>query len=105
MLKKKTPDLLTLPMTYAGDNSPAMPVIPRPPMLAPPLLSPFEAAKKKRKRGKHSRKESFEKGEIPPTFQQEPSKEPRLTRAQQKKSPFEGAGSAVEGEQHVKALF
>ena len=71
----------------------------------PPLSPPLLRLPRKRERGKHSRKESFEKGEIPPTFQQEPSKEPRLTRAQQKKSPFEGAGSAVEGEQHVKALF
>ena len=58
MLKKKTPDLLTLLMTHAGDNSPPMPVIPRPPMLAPPLPSPFEAAKKKRKR------EALEEGEL-----------------------------------------
>ena len=71
----------------------------------PPLSPPLLRLPRKRERGKHSRKESFEKGEIPPTFQQEPSKEPRLTRAQQKKSPSEGAGSAVEGEQHAKALF
>jgi len=105
VLEEKTLDLMTLLTAYTEENSPAVPVILRPPTPVPPLPSPFKAAKKKRKRRKHLGKESSEEGEIPPTSQQEPSKEPRLTRVQQKKGPFEGAGSTVEGEERANVPF
>nr|POF04381.1 hypothetical protein CFP56_64542 [Quercus suber] len=96
VLEKKTPDLLVLPTTHAGRDSPVVSVVHRPPTPIPPLPSCSEAVEKKRKRGRQSGKESSEEVEILPTSQQAPSKEPRLTRAQQKKGPSERASKGIE---------
>ena len=100
MLKEKMPDLLALLTThFGGGDAPMVPIVSRPPTLVPPHPSASKVAKKKRKRGKTSEKDGSEEGEIPPTTQQPPSKEPRIMRAQQKKGPFEGAKKSAEGEQ------
>ena len=62
VLEKKTLNLLALLMAHTEGNSLTVTVVPRPSTLAPPLPSPFEATKKKRKREKHSRKEGFKEG-------------------------------------------
>ena len=62
VLEKKTPDLLAVLTAHTEGNSLAMSVVLRPSMLDPPLPSPSEATKKKRKREKHSGKEGFKEG-------------------------------------------
>ena len=105
VLEEKTLDLLVLLTAHAGRDSPIVSVVHRPPTPIPPLPSRFEAAKKKRKRGRQSDKKSSEEVEILPNSQHAPSKEPRLTRAQQKKGPFEGASKGIEEEQCAKAAI
>lgn len=70
------PDLLVLLTTHARGNAFVVPIVPQPPTPAPPHLCATEATEKKRKRGKLTRNESFEEGEIPLTTQKPPSKEP-----------------------------
>ena len=78
--RKKMPNLLALFTAYAGGNASTVPIVPRPFTPAPPYSFSADAAKKKRKRGKSTKKESFEKGEIPQSTQQPPFKEPIITR-------------------------
>ena len=73
VLEKKTPDLLAVLTAHTEGNSLAMTVVLRPSMLDPPLPSPSEATKKKRKREKHSGKEGFKDGG---KYSQPPNKNP-----------------------------
>ena len=69
VLEEKMPKLLTLLTTHTGGNSLVVPVIPWPPTFVPPYPSSLKTAKKKRKKGKPSRKESSKEREVPPTTQ------------------------------------
>lgn len=63
-IKKSLSDLLSLLESHAGDVTPEVPVVPRPPTLAPyppPQTIPTD---KKRKRGKKARNDITEVGEI-----------------------------------------
>lgn len=66
VLEEKTLDLLVLLTAHARRDSPIVPVVHRPPTPIPPFPSHSEAAKKKRKRGRQSGKESSEEVEILP---------------------------------------
>lgn len=105
VLEEKTLDLLVVLIAHAGRDSPIVSVVHRPPTPIPPFPSRSEATKKKRKRGRQFGKESSKEVEILPNSQHAPSKEPRLTRAQQKKGPFEGAIKGIEEEQCAKAAI
>lgn len=96
VLEEKTPDLLALLTAHTEGNSLVVPVVPRPPMLAPPLPSTSKATEKKRKRGRQSEKESSKKGEIPPTSQQALSRRRAL---------LKGLTRALKGSNALKLPF
>ena len=100
VLEEKTPDLLALLTTHAGDDSPVVPIVPRPPTPAPAHATTAKVIKKKRKRGKTVM--GSEKGEIPHLGQQWPTKEPRTTRASQKKGGTTQASKGIEKDQCPK---
>ena len=66
MIEKKLPDLLSLLESHAGDATPEIAVVPRPPtpILPPPPPTQTEPVDKKRKRYKKGGKGSTEEGEI-----------------------------------------
>ena len=66
MIEKKLPDLLSLLESHAGDATPEIAVVPRPPtpILPPPPPTQTEPVDKKRKRDKKGGKGSTEEGEI-----------------------------------------
>lgn len=103
VLEEKNPNLLTLLTPHDGGNALVVPVVPRPP--TPLFLLQLKLQWRKRKKGKATGKKSSEEGEIPPTTQQPPLKEPKLTRAEQNKGPSEGASKDAEGEQCTKAVI
>ena len=103
VLEEKTPDLLALLTTHTKGNASMVPIIPRPPTLAPSHTSTVDVLKKKRKRRKQTG--SFEEVEIPQPTQQPPTKEPRITRVQQKKGTSIGVGKSTKGEQRYKATI
>ena len=82
VLKEKTSDLLALLTAHIGGNAPIVLVVPQPPTPISPHPFIVEVAEKKRKRGKQTRKESSEEGEIPLSIQQPTSKKSRIMRAQ-----------------------
>ena len=65
-------------------DTPVEPIIAQPPTPTPIHTATVEATKKKRKRGKAN--EGSKEGEISQPMQQPPTKEPKTTRAHQKKS-------------------
>ena len=69
VLEEKTPDLLALLMAHTEGNSLVVPVVPRPPMLAPALPSPSKATKKKESEGGNPRRKALrgEKYHRPPS--------------------------------------
>ena len=71
-----------------------MPIVPRPLTPAPAHAAIADLAEKKRKRGKAAK--GSKEGEILPTTQQPPTKEPRITRAHQKKGVTLGTGKSTE---------
>lgn len=97
--------LLALLTTHAGGDTPVSrgTHCTRPLTLAPTHNPIADAPEKKRKRGKPT--EGSEEGEIPQPIQQPPTKEPRVTKAQQKKGTAIWAGKGTEGEQHSKATI
>ena len=103
VLEEKTPDLLALLTTYAGGNTLVVPVVTWPPTPAPIHTSVVDAPKKKRKKGKTTK--GSKEREIPQPSQQPPAKEPRVTRAQQKKGTSFEASKCTEGEQCSKAFI
>lgn len=100
VLEEKTLDLLALLTAHAGGDSPMVPIVPRPPTPALAQIATLEATKKKRKRGKATK--GTEEGEISQPTQQPPTKEPRTTRAHQKKGTAFGTNKSTEGEQRPK---
>ena len=84
--EEKAPNLMALLEAYAGSASlivPMMPVLPRPPTLAPGCASSSDAADKKRKMGQRGKgPEDAEEGEVTHSSQQPSNKEARTTKAQ-----------------------
>ena len=77
-----------------------VPIVPRPPTPAPAHTTTAKAIKKKRKRGKIVK--GSKKGKIPHLAQQWPTKEPRTTRASQKKGGATEASKGIERDQYPK---
>ena len=92
VVEETTLDLLALLTTHAGGDFLVVPIVPRLLTFAPAHTTTAKVVEKKRKGGKTS--EGSEKGEIPHPTQQLPAKEPKTTRASQKKG---GATEDSEG--------
>lgn len=103
VLEEKTFDLLALLTAHVGGDSPVVPIVPHPSTPALAQIATSEATKKKRKRGKAT--EGAEEGEISQPAQQPPTKEPRTTRAHQKKGTAFGTNKGTEGEQRPKSTI
>ena len=84
--EERAPNLMALLEAHAGSASPTvpmMPVLPRPPTLAPGCASSSDVAYKKRKMGQSDKgPEDAEEGEVTHSFQQPSTKEARTTKAQ-----------------------
>ena len=63
VLEERTPNLLALLSTHAKGDALVIPIVPRPPTLAPSHVPTANALEKKRKKGKQI--EDSEEGEIP----------------------------------------
>lgn len=82
VIKKRLSDLLSLLESYARDVTPEVPMVPRPPTLAPyppPQTIPID---KKRKRDKKARNDITEVGEIQEETPLEQTKGPKATWSQ-----------------------
>ena len=89
VLNKRTPNLLALLESHAWAFNP------HPPTPAQSRASPTEPLEKKRKRDKKAGKETFEEGEVQPSKDQEPPKEVKVAKGQQRRSSTEGSHIGV----------
>lgn len=68
VLEEKTPDLLAMLTAHIEGNSLVVPVVPRPPMLAPPYPLPLRLPRRKESEGGNPRRKALrrEKYHRPP---------------------------------------
>lgn len=76
------PNQLALLIVYIEGNAHVVPVVPQSPTPTSRHSSAVNAVQKKRNKAKQTENESFEEGEIPQSTQQQPFKEPKITRVQ-----------------------
>lgn len=94
--EEKMLDLLALLTAHARGSSLAVPVVTRPPNLAPTRTSFVETANKKRKRAQGGKgTKGAEEGKVTQSSHQPPAKEAWIGRGQQKKTS--SAGTAKDG--------
>ena len=102
--EEKTPDLLALLTAYTGGSTPAVVVVPRPPILALTRASSADAINKKRKRAQGGKdNEGVKEGEVTHSSYQPPAKEAWTARGQKKKkNTSSGTLKELEGDKPPK---